>query len=80
MMLRDTTITSGQKKRELLIILVCFLAAYLLNVIGIIQHNSPARELFTQLHVVLLLAAVFYGIVIVLRILYYLISRLWVKK
>jgi hypothetical protein len=80
MMLRDTTITSGQKKRELLIILVCFLAAYLLNVIGIIQHNSPARELFTQLHVVLLLAAVFYGIVIVLRILYYLISRLWVRK
>jgi VIT1/CCC1 family predicted Fe2+/Mn2+ transporter len=79
-MLRDTTITSGQKKRELIIILVCFLAAYLLNVIGIIQHNSPARELITQLHVVLLLAAIFYGIVIVLRILYYLISRLWVRK
>lgn len=79
-MLRDTTITSGQKKRELLIILVCFLAAYLLNVIGIIQHNSPPRELFTQLHVVLLLAAIFYGIVIVLRIIYYLISRLWVRK
>lgn len=79
-MLRDTTITSAQKKRELIIILVCFLAAYLLNVIGIIQHNSPARELITQLHVVLLLAAIFYGIVIFLRILYYLISRLWVRK
>ena len=79
-MLRDTTITAGQKKRELIIILVCFLAAYLLNVIGIIQHNSPARELITQLHVVLLLAAIFYGIVIFLRILYYLISRLWVRK
>lgn len=79
-MLRDTTITAGQKKRELIIILVCFLAAYVLNVIGIIQHNSPAKELITQLHVVLLIAAVFYATVIVLRILYYLISRLWVRK
>jgi len=79
-MFRDTTIKAGQKKRELIILLVCFLAAYLLNVIGIIQHNSPARELITQLHLVLLVAAVFYGTVIVLRVLYYLISRLWIRK
>jgi len=79
-MLRDTTVTAGQKKRELIIILVCFLAAYVMNVIGIIQHHSPAKELITQLHVVLLIAAVFYGAVIVLRVLYYLISRMWVRK
>jgi len=79
-MLRDTTVTAAQKKRELLILLVCFLAAYVLNVIGIIQHQSPAKELITQIHVVLLLAAVFYGMVIVLRILYFLLSRLWVRK
>jgi hypothetical protein len=69
-----------KKKRELIILLVCFLAAYGLNVIGIIRHHSPAKELITQLHVVLLLAVVFYGAVILLRVLYYLISRLWVKK
>ena len=80
MMLRDTTITAVQKKRELIIILVCFLAAYLLNVIGIIQHKSPAKELITQLHVVLLVAGVFYGTVILLRVLYYMISRLWLRK
>lgn len=79
-MLRDTTITAVQKKRELIIILVCFLAAYLLNVIGIIQHKSPAKELITQLHVVLLVAGVFYGTVILLRVLYYMISRLWIRK
>lgn len=80
MMLRDTTITAVQKKRELIIILVCFLAAYLLNVIGIIQHKSPAKELITQLHVVLLVAGAFYGTVIILRVLYYMISRLWIRK
>lgn len=80
MKLRDTTITALQKRRELIIIGVCFLAAYLLNIIGIIQHKSPAKELITQLHVVLLIALVFYGIVILLRVLYYLISRLWVRK
>lgn len=79
-MLRDTTITAVQKKRELIIILVCFLAAYLLNVIGIIQHKSPAKELITQLHVVLLVAGAFYGTVIILRVLYYMISRLWIRK
>lgn len=80
MKLRDTTITALQKRRELIIIGICLLAAYLLNIIGIIQHKSPAKELITQLHVVLLLALVFYGIIILLRVLYYLISRLWVRK
>jgi len=80
MMLRDTTITAVQKRREFIIIAVCFLAAYLLNVIGIIQHKSPAKELITQLHVVLLVALVFYGIVVLFRVLYHLITRLWIRK
>jgi len=79
-MLNDTTITAANKKRELIIFLVCFFGAYVLNVIGIIKHHSLARELITQLHVVLLVALVFYGIVLMFRILYYLISRLWIRK
>lgn len=80
MKLRDTTITAFQKRRELIIFGACFLAAYLLNVIGIVQHKTPARELLTQLHVVVLIALVFYGTIVLLRILYHLISRLWVRK
>ncbi len=79
-MFRDTTITTAIKRRELLIFLACFVAAYSLNVIGIIKHQAPARELFTQLHVVLLVALVLYGSVAILRVLYYLVSRLWVRK
>ena len=80
MMFRDTTITAIVKRRELIIFGVCFLGAYLMNVIGIIQNHSPAKELITQLHVVLLVSGVFYGVVVLLRVLYHLISRLWVRK
>lgn len=79
-MFRDTTFTAANKKRELIIFGVCFAAAFILNVMGIIKHQSPARELVTQLHVVLFLTLVFYGIVIILRVLYYMISRLWIRK
>ena len=80
MKLNDTPISALRKRRELIIIGACFLAAYLLNVIGIIQHKSPAKELVTQLHVVLLVSLAFYGTVILLRILYHMISRLWIRK
>jgi len=79
-MFRDTTFKAASKKRELIIFGACFAAAFTLNVMGIIKHQSPARELVTQLHVVLFLTLVFYGIVIILRVLYYMISRLWIRK
>ena len=68
------------KKRELIIFLICFLTAYAMNVIGIIKSRSPAGELFTNLHVVLLVALAFYLAVAVLRVLYYLVSRFWIRK
>lgn len=79
-MFRDTTISAASKKREFIIFLSCFIGAYILNVIGIIQHQSPVKELFTQLHIVLLVSLVVYGVVIFLRILYHLVSRLWMRK
>ncbi len=79
-MFRDTTITAASKRNELMIFLSCFTAANLLNVIGIIKHSSPAKELFTQLHVVLIVTLVLYGLVLILRALYYLVSRIWNRK
>ena len=76
--MKDTIITSKMKKRELVTFLICFASAYLLNVIGIIAYKSPAKELVTELHVVFLVAAVIYIAVLILRLLYYSISRLWI--
>ena len=79
-MFKDTTLTAFRKRREALILLFCFIGAYLLNVIGIIKHGTPAKELITQLHVVLLVTLVLYALVLLLRVLYYLVSRLWIRK
>jgi len=79
-MFRDTMFTASAKRKELIIFLVCFLGAYILNVVGIVLHQSPAKELFTQLHVVFLIALVLYGFALCLRVLYYLVSRLWLRK
>jgi len=68
------------KKRELVIFLLCFAGAFILNVIGIIKHDAPARELVTQLHMVLLIALILYSAVAILRVLYFLVSRFWVRK
>ena len=78
--MKDTTITAGMKKRELVILLLCFVAVYIFNIIGIIMHDAPARELVTQLHLVALIALIFYGAVVILRVLYFLVSRFWVRK
>ncbi|MFO7935940.1 MAG: hypothetical protein R6U78_17885 [Bacteroidales bacterium] len=78
--MKDTVITTSRKKRELMILLICFAAAYILNIIGIVRHGAPATELITQLHLVLLITVIFYGVVVLLRLLYFLISRLWVRK
>jgi hypothetical protein len=79
-MFKDTVITAKNKKREAIILLACFLLAYLLNVIGIIAHQTQAKELLTQIPYVLLLSLIFYGFILVLRILYYLVARLWTRK
>ena len=79
-MFRDTTISANSKRKEFIIFLSCFIGANVLNVVGIIQNQSPAKELITQLHVVLLISLVFYGVIIFLRVLYYLVSRLWERK
>jgi hypothetical protein len=79
-MFRDTMITAKVKRRELIIFGVSFLMSFLLNVIGIIKHNTQAKELFTQIHIVLLVSLVIYGLVVILRVLYHLITRLWIRK
>lgn len=67
-------------RREGIIFLVCFAGACVLHVVGIIKQGAPARELVTRLHLMLLISMVLYFAAGILRILYYLIARLWVRK
>lgn len=42
MMLKDSVITAGQKKREIIIALCCFAAMFLLNVFCVIRYAYPS--------------------------------------
>lgn len=75
-MLKDTVITADKKKYELLILLYCFIGANIFNLVGIIMYGSPAIELLTQLHIVLLLSLGFYFIVGVFRVLYWSVTKM----
>lgn len=79
-MFKDSTISAAAKRREVIIFAIAFAIGFIMNVIGIIQHKTPAVELFTQLHVVLLIALLLYGLVAVLRIFYHLVMQLWNRK
>jgi len=79
-MFSDHGFTPARIKKEVIIFLVCFLASAILNIIWAIRYRTPAAELVARLYVVLIIALVFYGSAVILRILYYLISRFWFRK
>jgi len=79
-MFSDHGFTPARKKKELIIFLVCFLASAILNILWAITYRTPAVELVARFYVVLIIALVFYGSAVILRILYYLISRFWFRK
>ncbi len=65
--------------RELKLFLVMFIIAFLFNIYAIISFDTRWIELISQLHIMLLLAFIFYVIVAVFRIIAWFIRRL-VKK
>lgn len=77
---RETRGFTTWKRREPAIFLSCFLFSAILHLIGTLQMRAPAIQLISRMHVVLLVSLVLYGATGVLRIIYYLISRLWVRR
>lgn len=75
--MKDTIITGAQKRRELLILVFSFIFAFLVNIYAIIRFKHPVSELFSQLHIVLFLTLFFYAILAVLRIIWWLLARIY---
>ncbi len=72
-------ITGDKIKSELFRFAVIFLISFLINVYSIIAYNTKWSELYTQLLVVLALAAVIYLIYSIIRIVYYFIKKYFKK-
>ena len=73
--MKDIIITPKRIKTESKIWLVCFIAAVLINVISIIMYGTSWVEVFSQLHIVLLISLFVYILVGVVRLIIYAIAR-----
>jgi len=72
----DTLIPARVKRREALILLVCFVLALVLNIAGILIYDTSWKELFTQLPVVLAITAVVYLVTAIARLIAALIGKI----
>lgn len=75
--MRDLYIPVKRQKTELKYIIACFCAALLMNIVAIIIYKTSWSEIFTQLLWVLIIACALYVVSVILRVLYYIIKRLF---
>lgn len=76
--MKDTVITARAKKRELWILLACFVVANITNWVAIVRFSAPWYEVFTQIGYVVVTSLVIYALITFLRIafkVYKLITR-----
>lgn len=78
--MKDTLITAAVKRRELWILLACFVVANIVNWVAIIKFQTPWYEIFTQIGYVLVTTALLYGLLFVVRIAWRIFSCLLGKK
>lgn len=78
--MKDIIIKGNQIKKEIIIWLVCFFSAVLLNVYAIVIYDTGWVELLSQLHIVLLVSCVIYFFVGIIRIAFNLLMRMVRKK
>lgn len=78
--MKDLVISSKTIKRELFVLLSCFIVAFLINIASIIIYKTSWVEIFTQLGYVVVIAIVLYLLSGAVRLLIYLIKRAFRKK
>lgn len=75
--MRDTVWTKKEKKRELYILLFCFIAANILNIVGILNYATSAKEIITQIPVVILISVILYLIILAIRLIWSLFAGIY---
>ena len=78
--MKDTVLTARHKKRELIILLVCFILASLLNIYAIIKYDAAFVEIITSFFYVLSFTVVLYMAAWIFRLLYKGMKYLWPKR
>lgn len=77
--MKDLVITAKKLRKEILILAVCFIAAFIINIVSIIIYKTPWYEIFTQIGYILVITLLFYIFAIVLRLIIFFIRKLVVS-
>jgi len=80
--MKDLIIPSHLIKKELKILLACFVVAFLLNIYAIISYGTSWFEIFTMFYVVIIVTGFLYGLTIVVRLIVYGIQQVikWINE
>ena len=78
--MKPIVIDSKFIKRELWILLGCFIAAVIFDLVGIILYKRPAIELVTTIGYEVVIALGLYAFLALVRVLVFLVSQLFKKK
>ena len=68
--MKDIHISSQQQKKELWILLIAFILAFLCNIYAIIIYGGEWAELYTEIFYVLTLTILFYVCTLLFRLLF----------
>lgn len=77
--MKDIVISSKKVKRELRLLLWCFIIAFVLNIVAIIIYKTYWVEIFTQIGYVIVIAVGLYLSIALIRFLIYLIRKVFGK-
>ena len=78
--MKDIVITERMIRRELLVLLGCFVVACLVNAGAIIAYDRPWSELYSQIGFVIFITGGIYVLLAVFRFLVWLVAKLFKKK
>ena len=77
--MKDIVITGKMIRREIYILLGCFVAAFLVNVGAIIAYDRPWVELVSQIGFVFFITGGIYVLLAVFRLLVWLVAKIFKK-
>ena len=80
MTMKDILISTSRIKKELTWLIGSFIFSIIFNVYSIIRYDTAWKELFTQIHVLLILTLLVYFLLLLLRLLVGLVLRFTGRK
>lgn len=75
--MKDITIPAKRLRKEIVIALCCFLFSFVVNIVAVIAYAKPWHEIFSQIGYVVVIAAVIWVIVLIIRIMLKLITKIF---